>query len=342
MSPNVHYKVLGLSADADWDEVKSAFRRLARIHHPDIAGPEGTKKFSEITEAYMTLKETIAGGASARRAREHPAPEPRRAQAAGPAEPAEERDSIFRSFWKKLFGGVKGGHEKESFDYDLPPARVRFLGSVISRAESEMRTLLSRSAEVKVRGRKEAIIRRLRSKHPSVVMLALQSISYNKDASNDVRRAVIDHFARNAPSSEILESLLRLFSMSDMSADLARALVSHAGNFSSADSMMLLKWLRRQNAPRECFIPFLSHPLDYVIAAALSGWPQNQNLPENVDILGLLKKDEESILVPLLRLMKKDKIPMWLLPSINKLTSEHRSPAVRVWASAIVRDQKLS
>jgi hypothetical protein len=330
---------LGLTADASWDEVKSAFRRLARTYHPDIAGPEGTKKFSEITEAYMTLKETIAGGSSVRRARERHSPEPRHTQ---PAEPAEGRDSIFKSFWKKLFGGAKrGSHEKETVDYDLPPVRLRFLGSIISRAESEMQTLLSRGAEVKVRGRTEAILRRLGSKHPGVVMLALRSISYS-DTSNDVRRAVVDHFSRNAPSAEILESLLRLFSMSNMSVDLARALASHAGNFSSADSMMVLKWLRRQDAPRECFVPFLSHPLDSVIAGALNCWPQNQNLPETVDVLGLLKKNEESILVPLLRLMKKEKVPMWLLPAINKIMSEHQSPVVRVWASAIVRDQKLS
>jgi hypothetical protein len=335
-----NFKVLGLATDASWDEVKSAFRRLARKYHPDVAGPEGTRKFSEITEAYMTLKETIAGGPSSRRAaRERTERDQRQPQQAAPYEKGE---SIFKSFWNKLFGGAKtGSHESEPFDCDLPPVRLRFVGSVISRAESDMRTILSRCGEVKARGRTEAILRRLRSGHPGVVMLALRSIS-GREATNDMRRAVIDHFARHTPSTEILESLLSLFSASGMSADLARVLASHAGNFSAADSMMALRWLRRQNAPRECFAPFLSHPLAPVVAATLNGWPQNQSLPESVDMLGLLKRDEESILTPLLRLLRRERVPMWLMPSINKLMSEHKSPVVRVWASAIVRDRKLS
>ena len=151
----------------------------------------------------------------------------------------------------------------------------------------------------------------------------------------------MDHFTRHAPSSEILESLLSLFSAPSMSKDLARALASHSGGFSPADSMMVLKWFRRQNVPKEFFVPFLSHPVNSVIAAALNGWPLDQSLPESVDLLGLIKKDDESILVPLLRLMKKEKIPMWFMPAINKIMTEHKSPVVRVWASAIVRDQKL-
>jgi hypothetical protein len=339
VNSNADFKTLGLSADASWDEVKSAFRRLARTYHPDVAGPDGARKFAEITEAYMTLKATISPGfakgrVSSRRRAEPDSP---------PAQPpvVREKESIFKVFWNKLFGHNKvGSHEKEHFDYDLPPARVRFLGSVISRAEFEMQSLMSRRSEVKVRNRTEATLRRLKSKHPSVVMLALQSISY-RDATNDMRRAVVEHFARRAPATEILETLLSLFSMTSMSIDLARVLASHSRHFTNSDSIMVLKWLKRQNAPKECFAPFLSHPSDSVIGAALNGWPQGQNLPETVDILSLLKKNDEVILAPLLRLMKKEKIPMWLMPSITKIMMEHKSPAVRVWASAIVRDQKV-
>lgn len=48
-----YYEVLGIKKDASADEVKKAFRRLARKHHPDAGGDE--ERFKEINEAYEVL-----------------------------------------------------------------------------------------------------------------------------------------------------------------------------------------------------------------------------------------------------------------------------------------------
>ena len=50
-----YYKTLGVSKDATADEIKKAFRRLARTHHPDAGGDEA--KFKEINEAYEVLSD---------------------------------------------------------------------------------------------------------------------------------------------------------------------------------------------------------------------------------------------------------------------------------------------
>lgn len=51
-----YYKILGLTEDADQKAVKTAYRRLARQHHPDVSDVEdGGKKFKEISEAYEVL-----------------------------------------------------------------------------------------------------------------------------------------------------------------------------------------------------------------------------------------------------------------------------------------------
>jgi len=52
-----YYRVLGVSADADTEEIKKAFRKLARTCHPDVAGndPDSASKFAQIREAYETL-----------------------------------------------------------------------------------------------------------------------------------------------------------------------------------------------------------------------------------------------------------------------------------------------
>jgi len=57
MAPTAnYYDILGIKKDASQDEVKKAFRRLARKHHPDAGGSE--EKFKEINEAYEVLSDT--------------------------------------------------------------------------------------------------------------------------------------------------------------------------------------------------------------------------------------------------------------------------------------------
>ncbi len=52
-----YYKTLGIARDATQAEVKKAFRKLARIHHPDVAKEKSTaeEKFKGINEAYEVL-----------------------------------------------------------------------------------------------------------------------------------------------------------------------------------------------------------------------------------------------------------------------------------------------
>ena len=52
-----YYDMLGTSRDASEKEIRSAFRRLARKHHPDVNDndPASEEKFKEINEAYTVL-----------------------------------------------------------------------------------------------------------------------------------------------------------------------------------------------------------------------------------------------------------------------------------------------
>ncbi|MBT9316142.1 molecular chaperone DnaJ [Leptothoe spongobia] len=53
-----YYEVLGVSRGADQDEVKRAYRRLARKYHPDVNKDPGAEdKFKEINRAYEVLSE---------------------------------------------------------------------------------------------------------------------------------------------------------------------------------------------------------------------------------------------------------------------------------------------
>ena len=54
-----YYEILGVSREAELEEIKRAYRRLARQHHPDVnrEDPEAEERFKRISEAYAVLSD---------------------------------------------------------------------------------------------------------------------------------------------------------------------------------------------------------------------------------------------------------------------------------------------
>ena len=52
-----YYDVLGVAADAGADEIKRAYRQLARRYHPDISGDDRGAAFLEVARAYDVLSD---------------------------------------------------------------------------------------------------------------------------------------------------------------------------------------------------------------------------------------------------------------------------------------------
>jgi len=112
-----YYQTLGVARSATADEIKKAFRKLARLHHPDVAKDKkaGEIKFKEINEAYEVLSDPVKRKKYDELGEHWNAqggPPPGYASAQGG--PAGGQDfhfegTGFSDFFEQFFGGAEGG-----------------------------------------------------------------------------------------------------------------------------------------------------------------------------------------------------------------------------------------
>ena len=110
------YEALGVSKDASQEEIKKAYRKLARKHHPDVNPNDkaSEEKFKQISEAY-----DILGDKDKRAEYDRVGKEGFYEQAFGGAgyqRPDFNQGSGFEDLFGSLFGGGRGGRAG-GFDY---------------------------------------------------------------------------------------------------------------------------------------------------------------------------------------------------------------------------------
>jgi DnaJ-class molecular chaperone len=118
-----HYEILGVSKTASLDEIRNAYRKLARELHPDLnpGQPEKEARFKEISNAYGVLSDERQ---RARYDHELSRPFPRPQWRPPPQEasvPAEERGRATRAsfFWQ--YGERKRKEREQQAGRQAPP-----------------------------------------------------------------------------------------------------------------------------------------------------------------------------------------------------------------------------
>jgi len=110
-----YYEVLGVDRNASQDDIKRAYRRLARKYHPDVSKePDAEARFKEVREAYEVLKDPEKRAAYDQFGENWKAGqdfEPPPGWQARPGFTGAEGFAAgdFSDFFETLFGGARGG-----------------------------------------------------------------------------------------------------------------------------------------------------------------------------------------------------------------------------------------
>lgn len=110
-----YYEILNVPRDASLEEIKAAYRRLAREYHPDVRkdDPQAEERFKEINEAYQVLSDPQKRAEYDRLGR-------RAAPAPGPADFRSPFDDLFEAFFgEPVRRRERGPQRGADLRYDL-------------------------------------------------------------------------------------------------------------------------------------------------------------------------------------------------------------------------------
>ncbi|MDP9137988.1 MAG: DnaJ domain-containing protein [Pseudomonadota bacterium] len=151
-----YYKILGVEREANADQIKSAYRKLARQFHPDINKAKGSEeRFKEISEAHEVLKDPEKRaaydqvGKGFRPGEEfRPAPGWDAGFEFSGADQSAKGD--FSDFFESLFGRARGGAGRSSGEFRArgQDHHARILIDLEDAYRGAARTIALRAAEL--------------------------------------------------------------------------------------------------------------------------------------------------------------------------------------------------
>ncbi|MCR4819424.1 MAG: J domain-containing protein [Fretibacterium sp.] len=313
-------RVLGLEPGASASDVRVAFRRLAHVCHPDVAGQEEAQRFQKITGAYAILKGLTTEEL-----------ENLVLETEEPDEEEEPRQNTFFDWYRRRADDLD---EPEDLSEEAQE-RGRRVDLILEQYDERLSSHLEQLEHNKDESMAGEVLSRLKSSMPEVRRLALERVGAFANRG-DVRQAL----ARLLNRWEVDEGTARLVSGLPMNnatrRQLAEEVADHAMVFPNSLLSSLLGLRQPEGTPD---LPLMERYLSTAspdgVALILRYWPTGQS-PADATLRRLLASDDPQVLVPVLSAMKQH-FPKSAPFHKKRLTElqEHPASAVRVWGRVL-------
>ena len=347
MNENLAYKInssfhlLGLKPGADARQIRSAFRRLARIYHPDVAGVFHSKKFEQISSAYLLLKNLTPEELSLCEIR----PKPKESRAKNTKESFFAR--LRRSYTEKEAKREADLRAKREMEEAAKEAHERAISghidSILDKCEKEINLILKKKHNENLSREMSGIIIRLEASRYEVRLMAARSLS--KYANTPlIQGALLNMLSMYPLTGEMLSLIDNLQWSREFMQRIIEIVSDNVRYIEEQEILPFIKKIIFMTADNKNIISkLMEHPSLRIMEFLIARWTFPALPDENVLKRIFSDVQNEKLIISTLNMLKKyDKsmFPSWLTQRIRELLT-HDNVSIRLWARAISSNENM-
>ena len=338
---NSSYHLLGLKPGADARQIRSAFRRLARTYHPDIAGAFHTKKYEQISNAYLLLKNLTPEELSLYKT----GTKPKETRA------KNTKESLFDR-WRRSCAEKEAKREadlraKREMEEEAKEAHERAISgridSILDKCEREIKSVLKRKQSENLNREISDIIIRLEASRYEVRLMAARNLS--KYANTPlIQGALLSMLSKYPMTGEMLGLIDNLQWPREFMQRIVEIVSDNVRYIKEQEILPFIKKIIFMTADNKSIISkLMEHPSLKITEFLMARWTF-QALPDENVLKRIFAdvKNEKLIISTLNMLKKQDKsvFPSWLTQKIGELLT-HDNVSIRLWARAISSNENM-
>ena len=256
---------LGLDAGATQEDIRSAFRKLARELHPDVTGQKSDFRFKQITGAYNLLKNL----------------------------PPEELSALASS--NPEYEQIKAERKRQEESRRAAEESSQKIDSILDKYELSLKDYYASRSGSQALDIKAAVFR-LKSRNSGAIRAVLKHSAHL--ANKTEFRKALSEYLRRPEIDEACAEIIASLPFDDMTRK--QIAIDVANNAANLPTVLTLSLIHNDQNVIESFLLHIK-PEDF--PAVLRRWPPSKPMNANVT-RKLLESSDARVLVPVLSLMK--------------------------------------